>query len=50
MESAATALWAMMEGILALGWRTDRKIVDTQPLRELVDFALSTILNGIRAR
>jgi len=48
--AAATALWAMMEGILALGWRTDRKVVDTQPLRELFDFALSTILNGMRAR
>jgi AcrR family transcriptional regulator len=48
--TAATALWAMMEGVLALGWRTDRKVVDSERLRALVDFALSTVLNGIRTR
>jgi AcrR family transcriptional regulator len=48
--TAATALWAMMEGVLALGWRADRKVVDSERLRALVDFALSTILTGIRTR
>ena len=49
-SAAATALWAMMEGVLALGWRTDRNVVEPEALRRLVDFALSTILNGIRTR
>ena len=48
--AAATALWAMMEGVLALGWRTDRKAVEPESLRRLTDFAVSTILTGIRAR
>jgi AcrR family transcriptional regulator len=48
--AAATALWAMMEGVLALGWRTDRKAVESESLRRLTDFSLSTILNGIRTR
>jgi AcrR family transcriptional regulator len=48
--TAATALWAMMEGVLALGWRRDRKVIDPERLRALVDFALSTVLNGIRTR
>jgi hypothetical protein len=48
--AAATALWAMMEGVLALGWRTDRKAVESESLRRLTDLALSTILTGIRAR
>ena len=49
-SAAATAMWAMMEGILALGWRTDRKVVEPESLRGLADFALATILNGIRTR
>jgi hypothetical protein len=48
--AAATALWAMMEGVLGLGWRTDRKAVESESLRRLTDLALSTILTGIRAR
>jgi AcrR family transcriptional regulator len=47
---AATAMWAMMEGILALGWRADRRVVEPQPLRGIAEFALSTILNGIQPR
>jgi len=49
-DVAATALWAMMDGILALGWRADRRVVDPQPLREIAEFALSTILSGIQRR
>lgn len=49
-DLAATALWAMMEGILALGWRTDRKVVEAESLRGITEFALSTILNGLRPR
>ncbi|MEZ0365163.1 TetR/AcrR family transcriptional regulator [Mycobacterium sp. pUA109] len=49
-DTAATALWAMMEGILALGWRADRKVVEPQQLREIAEFAMTTILNGLRPR
>jgi AcrR family transcriptional regulator len=49
-STAATAMWAMMEGILALGWRADRRVVEPQPLREIAEFALSTILKGIQPR
>jgi AcrR family transcriptional regulator len=48
--AAATALWAMIEGVLALEWRTDRNVVDSESLPGLADFALSAILNGIRTR
>jgi AcrR family transcriptional regulator len=47
---AATSMWAMMEGVLALGWRSDRKVVEPQLLRKIAEFGLSTILNGIRPR
>jgi AcrR family transcriptional regulator len=49
-DMAATALWAMMDGILALGWRPDRKVVEPQQLRGIAEFAIATILNGIRPR
>lgn len=47
---AATALWAMMEGVLTLGWRADRKSVAPEDLRVLADFAAATMINGISAR
>jgi AcrR family transcriptional regulator len=49
-DVAATALWAMMDGTLALGWRADRKVVGPESLREIAEFSLSTILNGIKPR
>lgn len=48
--TAAIALWSMMDGVLSLGWRPDRKVVDPQQLRELAEFAMATTLNGILAR
>jgi AcrR family transcriptional regulator len=47
---AATALWAMMEGVLVLGWRADRKVVDATAIDELAGFAYLTIVNGLRPR
>ncbi|WP_244438347.1 TetR/AcrR family transcriptional regulator [Mycolicibacterium septicum] len=47
---AATTLWAMMEGVLALEWRTDRKVVDASAVQASAEFGLSTILNGLRRR
>lgn len=49
-DAAAVALWGMMDGILDLGWRADRKVVDQQRLREIAEFAMATVLNGILAR
>lgn len=44
---AATALWAMLEGVLTLGWRADRKAVAREELQGMVDFAISTMLCGL---
>lgn len=49
-DTAATALWAMMEGVLALGWRADRKAVEPEQLRKIAEFAMATILNGLQPR
>lgn len=46
---AATALWAMLEGVLALGWRSDRKAIAPENLGLLTDFAVSTMIAGISA-
>lgn len=47
---AATALWAMMEGVLVLGWRPDRKGVAPTASDSLTDFAVATIIDGLRPR
>lgn len=47
---AATALWAMMEGILVLGCRTDRNVADAATVDALAGFAFSTIINGLMPR
>ena len=47
---AATGLWAMMEGVLVLGWRTDRKNPDDAALDTLTGFAFSVIINGLMPR
>ncbi|MBS9534586.1 TetR/AcrR family transcriptional regulator [Mycobacterium sp. M1] len=47
---AATALWAMLEGVLSLGWRADRKDVAPVELRAMVDFAAATMIDGISTR
>lgn len=47
---AATALWAMLEGVLALGWRGDRKTAAPERLVALADFAVATMITGISTR
>jgi hypothetical protein len=37
-----------MDGVLALGWRPERKVVEPQRLRDIAEFAVATVLNGIR--
>ncbi len=44
---AATALWAMLEGVLTLGWRPDRKVVGPESVRDMVQFAMMTMIKGI---
>ncbi|WP_232006373.1 TetR/AcrR family transcriptional regulator [Mycobacterium sp. 852013-50091_SCH5140682] len=48
--TAAVALWSMMDGVLSLGWRPDRKVVEPQQLREIAEFAMATVLTGILQR
>ena len=48
--TAAIALWSMMDGVLSPSWRPDRKAVDSQQLREIAEFAMTTALNGILRR
>lgn len=47
---AATALWAMIEGILLLGSRADRKIADVATVDALSGFAFTTIVYGLMPR
>jgi hypothetical protein len=49
-DKAATASWATIDGILALRWRSDSKVVEPQQVRDIAEFAVATILNGIRPR
>jgi AcrR family transcriptional regulator len=49
-DTAAIALWSMMDGVLSLGWRADRKVVDPEQFRHITEFAMATVLNGILAR
>ncbi|MCZ4556742.1 TetR/AcrR family transcriptional regulator [Rhodococcus maanshanensis] len=46
-DTLAVAMWAMMDGILALNWRADRKRVDAAALAQMVESAMSVIQNGI---
>lgn len=46
---AATALWAMLEGVLTLSWRPDRKVVGPQSVQTLAEFAMLTMIRGISA-
>lgn len=45
--SAATALWAAMNGILALNWRADRLRSDDTQTHELVDTMITVITEGL---
>lgn len=45
--SAATALWAAMNGILALNWRADRLRSDDTQAHELVDTMITVITEGL---
>lgn len=47
---AATALWAMLEGVLSLSWRADRKAVAPEELQVLTEFAVGTMIAGISPR
>ena len=49
-EVLATALWAMWNGILSLGWRADPLGADRERLQQLLDAAAGTMLAGLRAR
>jgi AcrR family transcriptional regulator len=49
-EVLATALWAMWNGILSLGWRSDPLHADREHLQRLLDAATRTVLVGLRAR
>ncbi|PVG83803.1 TetR/AcrR family transcriptional regulator [Nocardioides gansuensis] len=49
-EVLATALWAMWNGILSLGWRADPLRPDRERLQQLLDAAAGTMLVGLRAR
>ncbi|MGK8509662.1 TetR/AcrR family transcriptional regulator [Nocardia asiatica] len=45
--TAATALWAAMNGILALSWRADRLRSDETQVRELVTTMLTMVTDGL---
>lgn len=44
---AATALWAMLEGVLTLGLRPDRKVVSREAVRDMAEFAIAAVIAGI---
>ncbi len=46
-DLAATALWAMLNGLLALSWRADRLRVDPARLQVLTHTALDLLRNGL---
>jgi AcrR family transcriptional regulator len=46
----AVAMWAMMDGILALNWRGDRIRVDAATIEQMVESAMSVIEDGILPR
>lgn len=46
-ELTATALWAMMNGLLSLAWRADRLRAEPQRLNALLDTAITVLLNGL---
>jgi AcrR family transcriptional regulator len=46
----AYALWAAMNGILALSWRADRLHVDPQDMGPVLDTILTVITRGLDAR
>jgi AcrR family transcriptional regulator len=46
-ELTATALWAMMNGLLGLAWRADRLRAEPQRLSALLDTAITVLLNGL---
>ena len=49
-RATAYALWAAMNGILALSWRADRLHVDPQDMGPVLDTILTVITRGLDAR
>jgi AcrR family transcriptional regulator len=49
-DRTATALWAMMNGLLSLGWRADRLRADAAELRDLLDTAITVLMEGLNDR
>lgn len=49
-EQAATAMWAMLNGLLSLGWRNDRHQLDRHQLQQLAEDGIALLAHGLRAR
>lgn len=49
-DRVATALWASLNGLLSLAWRTDGLRVDDTEMNALVETFLATISDGLRSR
>ncbi|WP_211460540.1 hypothetical protein [Collimonas silvisoli] len=47
-EHAATALWAMMNGLLSLSWSTDKLDIKEKDFDKLLETALMIIGNGLK--
>jgi len=46
-DLTATALWAMMNGLLSLAWRADRLRADPERLSALLDTAITAVTGGL---
>ncbi|RKU04292.1 TetR/AcrR family transcriptional regulator [Burkholderia sp. Nafp2/4-1b] len=49
-DQAATALWAMMNGVISLMWRADSLRLDIDHIDELLGTAISLLIDGIKRR
>jgi hypothetical protein len=49
-RSTAYALWAAMNGVLALNWRADRLRVDTRDMDGVLDTIITVIMRGLDGR
>lgn len=49
-EQAATALWAMLNGIVALSWRVDRLGRSRSEVEAIAETAFAIVADGLRAR
>lgn len=50
VEQAATALWAMLNGIVALSWRVDRLGRSRSEVEAIAETAFAIVAGGLRAR